>query len=273
MSKEVVIKSNRYGMNLILDSQIPFPQLLECVARKFKESGSFFKNAKMAVCFEGRELTEKEELALTDAIMANSSVQIVSILDRPGVQEMRMKRLVDAYESSFGQNAGMTDGRNANRLSSAESAGSAETAGSTGFPAKAAEPYPAEAENDQAAADFYKGTLRSGQVLESPSSITIIGDVNPGAHIISNGNVVVIGALKGNAWAGAQGNRDCFIFALDLRPIQLQIGDLIAKSPDKDNDTRAGRKKTKTENGYTPRVAVARDGYICIEPMTKGFLE
>ena len=56
-------------------------------------------------------------------------------------------------------------------------------------------------------------------------------------------------------------------------PYQLQIGDLIAKSPDKDNDTRAGRKKTKTENGYTPRVAVARDGYICIEPMTKGFLE
>lgn len=234
MSKEVVIKSNRYGMNLILDNQIPFPQLLECVARKFKESGSFFKNAKMAVCFEGRELTEKEELALTDAIMANSSVQIVSILDRPGVQEMRMKRLVEAYENSK---------------------------------------YPTEAENDQATADFYKGTLRSGQVLESASSITIIGDVNPGAHIISNGNVVVIGALKGNAWAGAQGNRDCFIFALDLRPIQLQIGDLIAKSPDRESDPRAGRKKTKTENGYTPRVAVARDGYICIEPMTKGFLE
>ena len=249
MSKEVVIKSNRYGMNLILDSQIPFPQLLECVARKFKESGSFFKNAKMAVCFEGRELTEKEELALTDAIMANSSVQIVSILGRPGVQEMRMKRLVEAYQNSFERNAGMVDERNANR------------------------PSPAEAENDQATADFYKGTLRSGQVLESASSITIIGDVNPGAHIISNGNVVVIGALKGNAWAGAQGNRDCFIFALDLRPIQLQIGDLIAKSPDREFDPRAGRKKTKTESGYTPRVAVARDGYICIEPMTKGFLE
>lgn len=272
MSKEVVIKSNRYGMNLILDSQIPFPQLLECVARKFKESGSFFKNAKMAVCFEGRELTEKEELALTDAIMANSSVQIVSILGRPGVQEMRMKRLVEAYENSFGQNAGMVDDRNANRPSPAETAGSAGSigsAGATGSP----KPSPAEAENDQAAADFYKGTLRSGQVLESASSITIIGDVNPGAHIISNGNVVVIGALKGNAWAGAQGNRDCFIFALDLRPIQLQIGDLIAKSPDREFDPRAGRKKTKTESGYIPRVAVARDGYICIEPMTKGFLE
>ena len=269
MSKEVVIKSNRYGMNLILDNQIPFPQLLECVARKFKESGSFFKNAKMAVCFEGRELTEKEELALTDAIMANSSVQIVSILDRPGMQEMRMKRLVEAYENSFERNAGMVNDRNASRLSPAETAGSIGSAGTTGSP----KPSQTEAENDQAAADFYKGTLRSGQVLESASSITIIGDVNPGAHIISNGNVVVIGALKGNAWAGAQGNRDCFIFALDLRPIQLQIGDLIAKSPDRESDPKAGRKKIKTENGYTPRVAVARDGYICIEPMTKGFLE
>ena len=55
---------------------------------------------------------------------------------------------------------------------------------------------------------------------------------------------MILGALKGNAQAGCMGDRNCFIFALDMQPIQIQIGDLIAKSPDK-----AG-----TETSYTPPV-------------------
>lgn len=43
---------------------------------------------------------------------------------------------------------------------------------------------------------FYRGTLRSGQVLESDSSIVILGDVNPGAKIVSGGNVVVLGSIR-----------------------------------------------------------------------------
>ena len=43
---------------------------------------------------------------------------------------------------------------------------------------------------------LYKGTLRSGQVLESETSIIILGDVNPGATVVSKGNVVVLGTLK-----------------------------------------------------------------------------
>ena len=41
--------------------------------------------------------------------------------------------------------------------------------------------------NDYSGGQFYKGTLRSGQVLESDSSIIILGDVNPGAKILSAG--------------------------------------------------------------------------------------
>lgn len=55
--------------------------------------------------------------------------------------------------------------------------------------------------------EFYKGTLRSGQVLKCDTSIVIIGDVNPGAKIIAKGNIVILGSLKGNAYAGAAGMR------------------------------------------------------------------
>ena len=79
---------------------------------------------------------------------------------------------------------------------------------------------------------FYKGTLRSGQVLESETSIVILGDVNPGARVVSKGNVIVLGTLKGNVYVGASGNESAFVAALSMDPMQIRIGDVIARSSD-----------------------------------------
>ena len=37
MSQPVVLKSNRYGINLILDADMPFGQLEEAILEKFRE--------------------------------------------------------------------------------------------------------------------------------------------------------------------------------------------------------------------------------------------
>ena len=50
---------------------------------------------------------------------------------------------------------------------------------------------------------FYKGTLRGRQVLESEQSIVIIGDVEEGATVASKGNVIVTGTIYGTVIAGA----------------------------------------------------------------------
>ena len=81
---------------------------------------------------------------------------------------------------------------------------------------------------------FYKGNLRSGQVLESESSIIVIGDVNAGAKVVSKGNIIIIGNLKGNVFAGAGGNKRAFVLALGMQPIQIRIADFIARAPDKE---------------------------------------
>ena len=120
---------------------------------------------------------------------------------------------------------------------------------------------------------FYKGTLRSGQVLESVSSVVIVGDVNPGAKIISQGNIIVLGALKGNAYAGAAGDSNCFIVALEMDPIQIQIGDILAKSPDKKmKPMRRLRRKEKNPVIPEAQIAVAKGGNIYIEPITRASL-
>ena len=48
---------------------------------------------------------------------------------------------------------------------------------------------------------FYRGTLGKRQVLESDTSIVILGDVESGAKVISKGNIVIVGALYGSVHA------------------------------------------------------------------------
>lgn len=106
---------------------------------------------------------------------------------------------------------------------------------------------------------FYKGNLRSGQALEVETSIIIIGDVNPGAKVVSKGNVVILGSLKGNVFAGACGNENSFVVALDMQPMQIRIADIIGRSPDK--PMKDAVKEAK--------IAFIDEGNIYIEPLTK----
>lgn len=46
MTKELVLKRNKYGINLILDKDTPFPKLLEAITEKFKETGTFLRMQK-----------------------------------------------------------------------------------------------------------------------------------------------------------------------------------------------------------------------------------
>lgn len=68
----VIIKSNAYGLILILDPDMPFEQLLQDVGEKFREAARFFKNARMALTFRGRVLTRAQERQMVYAITANA---------------------------------------------------------------------------------------------------------------------------------------------------------------------------------------------------------
>lgn len=65
--------------------------------------------------------------------------------------------------------------------------------------------------------------IRSGQVLEVPGDLLLIGDVNPGGTVVAGGNIYVLGAMTGNAHAGCEGNEQAVIAATILKPMQLKI--------------------------------------------------
>ena len=83
---------------------------------------------------------------------------------------------------------------------------------------------------------FISKTIRSGTRIEYPGNIVIVGDVNPGAEVIAEGSVVVWGRVRGVIHAGAKGNREAFICALDLSANQLRIADEVSAmlKPQKD---------------------------------------
>ncbi|CAM3940361.1 septum site-determining protein MinC [Mesobacillus thioparans] len=74
--------------------------------------------------------------------------------------------------------------------------------------------------------------IRSGQVLEITGDLLLIGDVNPGGTVKATGNIFVMGALKGIAHAGSDGNNDAVIAASVMKPSQLRINDCINRAPD-----------------------------------------
>ena len=74
---------------------------------------------------------------------------------------------------------------------------------------------------------FHRGAVRSGQKLEFEGSIVIMGDVNDGAEVIAGDNIVILGALRGLAHAGAKGNVNAIIAASSIDAPQLRNANII----------------------------------------------
>lgn len=216
VNNSVIIKGNKYGIIVVLNPDVGFEELKELIAEKFKESSKFFENAKMAISFEGRTLTNEEQRDILDIIGKNTDMQIVCVIENDPKTEETFRKTLEQKLMELENNTGQ----------------------------------------------FYKGILRSGASLEFETSVVIIGDVNHGARVVSKGNIIVLGSLKGTAFAGACGNTNSFVVALDMRPTQIRIADTIARSPD----------KPVQEEAKEAKIAFLEDGNIYIEPLNKSVL-
>lgn len=119
---------------------------------------------------------------------------------------------------------------------------------------------------------FYKGTLRSGQEFISDSSVIVLGDINPGAKVVAKGNVVVLGSLKGNIFAGVDGNENAFVVALDMNPMQIKIGDVIARSADTSIKIGKAAKNKNVVKVLEPKIAYVYEDSIYIEDLDQEVL-
>ena len=160
-----------------------YEEILSDVKEKFADASKFFKDAHMAITFEGHVLTKTQEQELIETISEMAKVHIVCIFDNNENTERLYQSVVEQCLEDLPRREGQ----------------------------------------------FYRGTLKKRQVLESEKSIIVLGDVDFGATVVSKGNIVVLGTIRGTVHAGASGNKNAFVVALAMKPESLRIADVVEK--------------------------------------------
>lgn len=102
---------------------------------------------------------------------------------------------------------------------------------------------------------FVYGTMRSGKSVHFPGHVIVIGDVNPGAEIVAEGNIIVMGRVFGFIHAGSAGNDKSVVIANMLKPTQIRISKYISVPPSDDESVHT----------TTPEKATVSNGVIKIE--------
>ena len=231
MEQAVTIKGTKSGIILVLDPSISFDSLSNSIAEKFKENASFLGKNLCGLVIRGRSLSDEETQIVVDLIQNNSDLTIGCVLDEESALEKGLKKAlgkeVEEPEEDLREES----------LSYLP---------------------------DDDTAMIYKGNLRSGQDISSEKSIIVLGDVKPGANVTSYGSIFILGELRGNAFAGAQGDKNAVIMALELNPIQVRIADAIAISPDAEKGAKikVRKKRLLASNDNEPEVAYIENGHI-----------
>ncbi|MEB3246115.1 MAG: septum site-determining protein MinC [Vampirovibrionales bacterium] len=112
-------------------------------------------------------------------------------------------------------------------------------------------------------------TLRSGSRIVSPGHLIVMGDVHAGSEVIAAGDILVWGELRGIAHAGAPvdenaATRAATIRVLKLEAIQLRIGDLMARRPDRRHLMTQDRQHHQAMGAWHPEMACVRGNEIKI---------
>jgi septum site-determining protein MinC len=109
-------------------------------------------------------------------------------------------------------------------------------------------PPPIDPEEHGTSGVLIKRTLRNGRTVHSAGHVVVVGDVNAGAVIVADGDVIVWGRLRGTVHAGAGGDEAAVVCALYLAPTQLRIASYITISPE-DKRRKPKPEKALVRNG------------------------
>lgn len=215
----VVFKGSLNCLTVILKEEVEFDEILKQMEEKILSAGKFFKGARLMVKYRGKKLTFDEEQKMFQLLQSKSGAKITGIeMDTEEPPKVEVEPQPQPHAKI--------------RMSN--------------FFFKGLE---------EGITKFYRGTVRSGQLLNFDGNLVVVGDVNPGAELIATGNVVVMGTLRGIVHAGANGNKEAIVVALNLQPTQLRIADVITRPPD------------ENDNGgqFIPELAYIKDDIVYID--------
>lgn len=213
----VIFKATVNGLILIMKEEDDFDSVFTQIGKKLASAGRFFKGASITVRYRGRKLKPEEEGKIKGLMEEKTGAEIRSFEEETGEQQpvQQENAETDKFKLKRFYFKGINEG----------------------------------------ITRFYRGTVRSGQLITYDGNLVVIGDVNPGGEVGATGNVIVMGSLRGTVHAGADGNKDAVVVALNLQPTQLRIAEVITRSPD----------EKELRSCYIPELAFVKDNMVYIE--------
>jgi septum site-determining protein MinC len=227
----VTIKGTRDGL-LVTLGEGELASLLAELEERLSGTASFFKGGWVALVVGQRELSI-EEIGRIRALLAQNEVTLGTVISEAAVTRAAARHL----------------GLETKRSSRPE-------------------PRPEwRAEEEFSEGGLVRCTLRSGQIIRHPGHVVVIGDVNAGAEVIAGGDIIIWGRLRGTVHAGATGDDQAIVCALDLAPTQLRIGEHIARPPEGKRRRRTARLGLRQA---IPEVASVQEGRIIVKAWKSG---
>lgn len=216
-------KGKLNGLYLNVDTNESYTRIISHLKKILEESGAFYKGSKI-IGLTGQKFTYKQKAEIEDLLFNQYGIEVESLEEEIG--EIRKTPEPEPVQ----------------------------------IPEPVNEPpqvvdKPVIEQSKLSDTKFVFGTLRSGKSVHYPGNVILIGDINPGAEIIAEGNIVVMGRILGFVHAGSAGLESAVIVANLLKPTQIRIAKFISVPPSDDH----------SEHTLSPEIASVSKGIIKIE--------
>lgn len=99
MKGSFVLKSFPNGINLIINPEVPFEQLLKEIGEKFQNTKAFFGTASVALSIEGKALTPTEESEILETIQKNSDLNVMCIVGKDDVYNQNFVKAIQTLQN------------------------------------------------------------------------------------------------------------------------------------------------------------------------------
>lgn len=218
-AENVIIKGVREGLLFILDDAATFGEILQETLQRINAQPNFFKGAGVIIN-AGRRVMDVADFDRLYKMLNRNDMRVLTFVSMSAQSRMVAEGFgVTSRPPSFaagdaGAGLGLknrgTNPRMAESLAGVAAEGAVADIG-TGL--------------------FLRANLRSGQTVRYPGDVCILGDVDAGAEVIADGDVVVWGILRGLAHAGSNGDDEAVVCALQMSPVQLSIAGVVSRFP------------------------------------------
>ncbi len=229
----VEFKGKLNGLYLNLDPDEDFEIIIAYLMTLLKDRASFYQGSRI-IGVKGKRLSYKQKAAIESLIYDQYGITVESLeepVEIAPIVDMAPKRTVDAVIPEIPE-----------------------------IPKETLNVVTEQVLNNKTPncvsdTHFVFGTMRSGKSVHYPGHVVVIGDVNPGAEIVAEGNIIVMGRVLGFIHAGSAGNDQAIIIANLLKPTQIRISTYISVPPSDDESFHT----------TVPEKAIVYNGVIKIE--------